>query len=81
MWFDYSPDIVGYVFDEEGQTLTITFREKSNIILTSYPSQPAPDRVWKEVYGVVEGKLVKIKEIKGTHIPSHTIKEQFVFDQ
>lgn len=59
--------------------LEVTCREPSNQILCSNPPQPAPDRVYKEFYGVVDGKIERVRIIEGTHVPASTTPEQFQF--
>ena len=42
-------------------------------------TQPIP-KVWKEVYGVVEGKFGKIKSIDGEHVPAVNTPETYEFN-
>ena len=37
--------------------------------------QSPPDKVWKEIYGVVDGKITPIKTAYGKHIPSRIVDE------
>lgn len=59
--------------------LEIICRQKSNIVYACNPPRPAPDYVWKEIYGVVDGKLCLVESIKGTHKPAEYIQESFSF--
>jgi len=66
--------------DVSEERIEITYREPSSIVLTSMPPQMAPDKVWKEVYGVVDGKIQLVKRIDGRHEPAYTVREKFIFD-
>lgn len=56
-------------------------------IVRRYPSNmaygngtPVPDRVEKEVYGVVDGKIALIQTVQGKHEPAYCVEEKFSFD-
>jgi len=49
---------------KESNTIEIVFREPSNSMFACHPPKPVPDRVWKEVYGVENGVITKIKTIE-----------------
>ncbi len=56
-------------------------------IVRRYPSNmaygngtPVPDRVEKEVYGVVDGKITLIQTIQGKHEPAYRVEERITFD-
>lgn len=42
-------------------------------------TERTPDQVTKDVYGVVDGKIQKIREVHGRHIPAQNIPERFEF--
>ena len=57
-------------------------------VARKYPSnmvygngQPVHDRVEKEVYGVVDGKIVLIETKTGKHTPAYMVKETVTFDE
>ena len=55
---------------KEENKIEVVFREPSNAVLACYPPKPAPDKVWKEVYGVKDGVINLMQTIQGTHIPA-----------
>ncbi len=45
------------------------------------PNSQPPDKVWKEVWEVEGGKLVRRPDVVGTHTPAQSIPESFEFDE
>ena len=72
-----NPEIVNAIVFED--RVEITYRLKSHAVLCSYPPQPAPDAVWKDVYIVKDGKLVFDKKVNGVHAPARTTPERSDF--
>jgi hypothetical protein len=64
---------------EETNTIEVVFRLSSNIVYAGNPPQSAPDRVWKEVYSVVNGVITLTETIEGTHTPPQYIEESITF--
>lgn len=57
-------------------------------IVRQYPSNmalgngtPCPDRVVKEIYGVVDGRIVLTDTVEGNHIPARLEPERIEFDE
>jgi hypothetical protein len=63
----------------DGERLNIVRKYPSN--MTYGNGQPVPDRVEKEVYGVVDGKIVLIETKTGKHTPAYMVKETVTFDE
>ena len=61
-------------------TIELAYRQQSNITYTGWPGQTAPDRVWKDVYGLKDGKMTLLKVVQGKHIQAQQIPESFEFD-
>jgi hypothetical protein len=59
----------------------ISYREPSNSQFQTWPPQPVPDKIWKEIYRVVDGKIKLAKTINGRHTPSCTVNESFSYDE
>lgn len=59
--------------------LHVIHRQLSGQVLLSYPAQPAPDKVWKEIYGVKNGEIVLEDTIDGVHRPERTVPESIEF--
>ncbi len=79
-WIIMETDVIDFKLDSATNTITVTFRQSSNEMYASNPPRPVPDKVWKEVYSVKDGKIILIEKKEGTHIPGHYIDEQFKFD-
>lgn len=58
----------------------IVYREKSNTMFLSNPPQPCPDKIWKEQWRIIDGKLQLSKTVKGFHTPAKNIPETIIFD-
>ena len=43
------------------------------------PNSQPPDKVWKEVWGVIDGELTRLPDIIGTHEREYTVPEQISF--
>lgn len=67
------------ILTKEG-TIEIIYQNPSNSMFLTYPSSPAPDHVWKEIYGVVDGKIQLIKTIPGKHEPAYQVREKIIFE-
>lgn len=72
-------DVISVDYRMDKNTIEIVHREKSNSMYACSPPRPVPDKIEKVIYGVIDGKIVEIKRIKGQHIPSHFIEEKFEF--
>lgn len=80
--------VVDCVVDDE--TITITYVQRAKYSYTTYclnvtisnsqVSVHNPDLVFKEVYGVRDGKLTLLKTIKGRIVPPQ-LEESFEFDE
>lgn len=61
----------------EDGNIEVVRRIPSNAILTVMPSIPAPDSLIKEIYGVLDGKIVLIETKQGTVKPAQYIAETY----
>lgn len=63
-----------FFYDPQRGEITITFRRQSTSGFCYSTNPPTcesdPDVVWKEIYGVKDGKLQLIKRIEGKVIPA-----------
>lgn len=75
-----SVKIESFKFNKESGSIEVVFREISNTILCSYPPINSPDKIWKEIYEVVEGSLKMTNKIEGTHTPKTYISEKITFN-
>jgi hypothetical protein len=78
----YNPNLKVKSFShfKETNTIEVVFRESSDIVYATNPPRPAPDRVWKEVYSVVDGVITLTQTVEGTHTPSHYVEETITFN-
>lgn len=74
-----SETIESFNFTDES-TFEVVYRQPSNIVYHTNPPQSTPDRVWKEVYGVVNGKITLLETIQGEHTPSYVVDETITFN-
>jgi len=71
--------IESFKLNEEDNTIEVVKRVPSNKMYAVYPPKPAPDYVWKEIYGIIDNKIQLIKKIDGKHIPAKYNDEQIIF--
>ena len=77
----YSEDrVVKFVFDTESNQLILTIETFSYSTVRTSHLLPANRKVWKEVYGVVDGRIKLIEKINGRVIPEETIPEHIDWD-
>jgi hypothetical protein len=65
---------------KETNQIEVVFREPSNRTFFADPTFKAPDRVWKEIYGVVDGVITLIQTIEGKVVPPQNTPETISFD-
>ena len=58
----------------------IVRRYPSGGMYACYPPHPMPDTIEKEIYRIVDGKLVLSEKKQGKHTPAHTVEEQITFE-
>lgn len=68
------------LFDEERNVIEVVNRKPSNMIYAVNPPRPSPDKVWKNIYGVVDGKIKLIEQKEGRHITAKLEPEKIVFE-
>lgn len=73
--------IDSFKFNEENNTIEIVKRLTSGTMYASNPPQPVPDTIWKEIYGVENGKIKLIEKITGKHIPASYNHEKITFEE
>ncbi len=44
------------------------------------PNSTPPDRIWKEIYGLKDGKMTLLEIINGKHNLGYNVPESFEFD-
>jgi len=72
--------VVSFTHRKEANKIEIVFREPSTTMFRTNPPQQAPDRVWKEVYGVEDGVITLIQTIEGKVAPPQNTPETISFD-
>lgn len=72
-------EIVSVELKNEGDTLEVIKREPSNMMYACNPPQKVPDKLIKETYVAVRGKIVLSKTENGIVIPAEVIPEKFQF--
>ena len=69
MMNDFGRQLIGCNVYKDGSGFELIYREKINIVLTSMPPQYPPDKVYKEVYHVIDGKISHTNTIHATVTP------------
>ena len=72
------PTIVSALVTET--RVEIVKRQLSNATYLVNPPQAVPDTVWKEVYEIVNGTLVRQPDVAGTHIPAQLAPESILWE-
>ena len=60
--------------------IQVVKRKWSNMYFACDPPKKAPDTVWRETYGVVDGKICQIGCAVATHHPAHNVPEAIIFE-
>lgn len=77
--FNGKKEITDFNFYPKEQLIYVTFRQTS---LLSYPDgSQSPDKVWREVYGIKDNKLLLLNTIEGKHTPGYYIEETIEFPE
>lgn len=67
-------------------TISIKYKQLPNYTYTvttgSYPSYSSnpPAKVWKEVYGLKDGRMTLLEVINGKHNPAYSVPESYEFE-
>ncbi len=77
----YEKEVESFHFDEQLQKIEVVFRQKSSMVYCTFPTKPVPDRVWKEIYGISNGRIALLKVIPGKHTPERLESESITFDE
>lgn len=60
-------------------TLEVVRRVKPDFTYAVYHNSTPPDSIYKDIYGVVDGKLTLIEIKVGKHTPQHVVPESIEF--
>lgn len=71
--------IIDFEFQEENNQIIVIFRQPTGFILPI--DGGPPDKIWKEIYGIKDGKIILQRRIEGKHIPAMWIEEKIIFDE
>lgn len=65
-------------------TIEISYRQSINYTYTIstgiYGYCSSPDRVWKEIYGLKDGRMTLLEVVQGKHQQAYHVEESFIFD-
>ena len=70
---------VGAGINPETGNLEVVRRYPSNMAYGN--GSPVPDRVVKEIYGVVDGQITLIETVMGKHEPAYVVPEKIIFEK
>jgi hypothetical protein len=71
--------IIDFEFQKENNQIIVIFRQPNGFILPI--DGGPPDKIWKEIYGIKDGKIILQRRIDGKHIPAMWIEEKIIFDE
>lgn len=74
-----SSNVVDFKFNKKKEKIEVVFRQHSNVSLLN--GKQSPDKVWKEIYGIKDGKLQLLDTIEGKHNPGYYVEETIQFDE
>jgi hypothetical protein len=74
-----NPKITSVTLNEKTNTLEVIKRQSPDFVYGN--GLVPPDAVWKEIYGVADGKITLIEKIQGKHIPAEKVPEQIIFEK
>lgn len=78
----YEKRVHSVEINEETGNLEIVFRQSEPYLYAVYgQNQSPPDRVWKEIYGAKDGRVVLIETIEGKHTPARYESEKIEFEK
>ncbi len=60
--------------------LEIIRKVPSNMVYACYPPKPFPDKIFKDIYSVVDGKIVLSETKEGRYVPASLTHEKLIFD-
>lgn len=66
--------------NENGE-LEVVVRFPSNSVYATFPAQPVEDRVVKQIYWAVDGRICLKEEIEGKVIPPQVTQERIEFER
>jgi hypothetical protein len=83
MWQYNEKEIIGFKVCET--TVAVSYRQRSNSTYTvaiyrTDGNYSVPDRIWKEIYGLKDGRMTLLEVIQGRHVASYQVPESFEFD-
>lgn len=62
-------------------TIEIIYRQSPNFTYCGgFNYSTPPDHVWKEIYGLKDGRMTLLQVVQGKHIQAQHIPESFEFD-
>lgn len=72
-------EIIDFKHFVQESKIVVIKRIRSHSMYATNPTKPVPDTVIKEIYGVENGVITLVEQIKGKHEPEYTVKEKFIF--
>lgn len=77
--FLFVPQIIDFKYMKKNNQIIVIFRQQTGYV---YPEDGGPpDKVWKEIYGVKDGKIVLLKTVEGKHVPAQWVEEKIILDE
>jgi hypothetical protein len=67
-------------FDVVDGQIQVVKRRRSNMSYATNPPRPVPDTIWRETYGVVDGRICLVNSEVANHKPAHNVPESITFE-
>ena len=71
--------IIDFEFLESNNQIVVVLRKPTGFILPE--DGGPPDKIWKEIYGVKDGRIILQRRVEGKHIPAMWVDEKIIFDE
>ena len=71
--------IVDFELHEETNQISVIFRQSMGFVVSE--DGISQDRIWREIYGVENGKIILLKKTEGKLTPARWIEEKIIFDE
>jgi hypothetical protein len=59
----------------------LVYRQQAHYSYSSNMPIQVPDKVWKEIYGLKDGRMTLLEVVNGKHTPAYNIPESYEFEE
>jgi hypothetical protein len=64
-------------------TIELLYRQEARYTYNTSTFMPikTPDKIWKEIYGLKDGRMTLLEVVSGKHIPAYNVPESYEFEE